>query len=202
MTDDLTEIDGVGPAIAEQLRGAGYETTDDVMAADVDDLADVHMLGESSAKAILEDDEEGQGKGRPAGFTDDLARRAIEAARKGKSESGIEREVGVGDRTIFGDGGWLDQDLTYVTDDGQRRDFSRVLRRARGDGEDQWIEEGRSEDGDSSFAKFMLSTSYDYVKTEKREIDADVDADVDTTYDVTAEFVTYSAEDDDTDGDE
>lgn len=63
MTDDLTEIDGVGPAIAEQLRDADFETVQDVQQAGVDELAAVHMLGESSAKAIIEGDE--QGKGRP-----------------------------------------------------------------------------------------------------------------------------------------
>ena len=50
MTEDLTDIDGVGPALAEQLRGAGFETVADVHDADVDDLAGVHLLGEKSAK--------------------------------------------------------------------------------------------------------------------------------------------------------
>ena len=38
MTEDLTDIDGVGDAIAEQLRDAGYDTVADVLAASVDDL--------------------------------------------------------------------------------------------------------------------------------------------------------------------
>jgi len=54
--DNLTSINGVGDAIAEQLRDAGFETVADVKNATVDELADVHMLGEASAKAILGDD--------------------------------------------------------------------------------------------------------------------------------------------------
>jgi hypothetical protein len=126
--------------------------------------------------------------GRPSEFTDDLARAAIDAAETGKSESGVEREVGVGERTIFGPDGWVNQDLTFVGADGTERDFSRALRRARARGEDEWIDEGRGENGDSSFAKFMLSTSYGYVKTEKREVDMDADVDGD----VTAEFIAFT----------
>lgn len=110
-------------------------------------------------------------QGSPSTFCDEDARIAVEAARKGKSESGVEREVGVGEGTIFGKGGWLDQEHTYTDVKGNERDFFRSLRRARSTGEDGWIEEGRGEDGDSSFAKFMLSTSYEYVKTEKQELE-------------------------------
>lgn len=56
MTEDLTEIDGVGDAIAEQLHEAGFETVADVQDASVDELADVHLIGEASAKAILNGD--------------------------------------------------------------------------------------------------------------------------------------------------
>ena len=45
MTEDLTDIDGVGPAIAEQLRESGFETVADVLAASVDDLAGVRRSG-------------------------------------------------------------------------------------------------------------------------------------------------------------
>jgi hypothetical protein len=130
--------------------------------------------------------------GRPSTFTDDLARMAIAAAEKGKSERGIEREVGVGRDTIFSENGWIEQGHTFTDADGTTRKFSVAIERARARGEDEWIREGRGDDGDSSFAKFMLSTSYGYIKTEKREVDMDVDA----THDVTADFVTYGADDD------
>ena len=38
MTEDLTDIDGVGPAIADHLREAGFETVADVHDADVEAL--------------------------------------------------------------------------------------------------------------------------------------------------------------------
>ena len=118
---------------------------------------------------------DGGGFGRPTEYTEEKAHIAINAARSGKSRAGVEREVGVGRDTIFGDGGWIDQDHTFVDEDGNTRHFSVALRRARGDGEDTWIGQGRHPDADSSFAKFMLATSYDYVKTERREVDADVE---------------------------
>ena len=80
MTEDLTDIDGVGPAIAEQLRGAGFETVADVLAASVDDLAGVHMLGESSAKAILGDDD-GATKGKDFALDEDDHDTLIEIGR-------------------------------------------------------------------------------------------------------------------------
>jgi len=181
MTDGLTTIDGVGEAIAEQLREAGFATVADVEDATVDELADVHLIGEASATAILDGDGKAHG-GRPSTFTDELARRAIQAAEKGKSEAGIEREVGVGDRTIFGDDGWIDQGLTYEDEAGGEREFSRALRRARGRGEDDWIKQGRDDDGDSSFAKFMLASSYGYKKTEKREVTGDGGGPVEVTF--------------------
>lgn len=127
-------------------------------------------------------DDDVENPGRPSTFTDELARRAIDAAETGKSEAGIEREVGVGDRTIFGDDGWVDQGHTFVDEDGQKRDFSRALRRARARGEDEWLDEGRGEDGDSSFAKFMLASSYDYKKTEKHEHTGDGGGPVEVTW--------------------
>jgi len=173
MTDALTELDGVGPGIAEQLRESGFETVDDVLDADVEELAAVHMLGESSAAAIL-DGEDG-GRGRPTGFTDEAARAALEAARRGKSKRGCERAAGVGKGTITDVGGWLDQNPTFTDADGEQKQFFGAFERARDEGEDRWIEGGALEDSgvDSSFAKFMLASSYDYKKTEKREHSGD-----------------------------
>lgn len=143
--------------------------TDDICGAEcVDGSECQHPAGSCPVPSHADGDAENP-QGSPSTFTDEDARLAIGAARKGKSESGIEREVGVGEGTIYGDGGWVDQELTYVDENGQERDFSRALRRARSEGEDGWIREGRGENGDSSFAKFMLASSYDYKKTEKRE---------------------------------
>ena len=150
MTEDLTEIDGVGDAIAEQLREAGFETVADVEDATVDDLADVHLIGEASAKAILDGDDEAHG-GRPSmlnEYEDDL----LAAAREGLTYEGIARVAGVGVSTLHE---WRDD----------HEDFSESLERARAKAERDLIE-----DVD---AKFVLERSYGYVKTERLEADID-----------------------------
>jgi hypothetical protein len=105
-----------------------------------------------------------------AKFTDERARLAIEAARDGKSIAGCERAAGVGKGTIGDGGGWLDQNLTYKTENGLVANFSGAFAQARGKGEDVWIAEGCGEYGDASFAKFMLASSHGYKKTEQREL--------------------------------
>ena len=116
------------------------------------------------------------GRGRPTKFNDKRARKAIEAAKKGKSESGCERAAGVTRGTI---NNWLDKGFTFEDESGKERDFFTAFAHARAQGEDQWIREGRSPEGDSSFAKFMLNTSYDYKETEKREVEHSDDSDTD-----------------------
>lgn len=101
-------------------------------------------------------DDENDGRGRPE-LLDEYRDEVLKAARQGKSISGCGREAGVDESTIRG---WLER----------HADFSRAFKRARAEGEDEWIREGRGPDGDSSFAKFMLNTSYDYKETEKREV--------------------------------
>jgi len=149
MTEDLTSIDGVGPAIAEQLREAGFETVADVEGATVDELAAVHMLGESSAKAILGDD--ASGKGRPSKlkkYKDEI----FAAAREGLTYEGIARVAGVGVATLRE---WRDE----------YEDFSAALERERAKAERELIEDVAAE--------FVLERSYGYVKTERLEADID-----------------------------
>lgn len=115
------------------------------------------------------------GHGRPsklAEYEDDI----LQAAREGLTYEGIARVAGVGVRTLHD---WRDE----------HDDFSQSLERARSKAERDLIQGVDPE--------FVLERSYGYVKTEKREID--MDADVDATHDVTADFVTYSPEDDDGD---
>ena len=152
MTEDLTSIDGVGPAIAEQLRDAGFETAGDVHGADVDELADVHLIGQASAEAILEGDDEAHG-GRPSKleeYKDDI----LAAAEQGLTYEGIARVAGVGVSTLHE---WRNQ----------HDQFSESLERARARAERELIQEVDPQ--------FVLERSYDYVKTERREIEADVD---------------------------
>lgn len=108
-------------------------------------------------------------RGRPSKFTDKRARLAIEAAREeSKSKRGCERDAGVAKGTIDN---WLEQGHTFKTEDGLIANFFTAFTRARGDGESKCIQKARSEDGDASFERFMLASSYDYKKTEKREVE-------------------------------
>lgn len=117
------------------------------------------------------------GHGRPS-LLEEYEEDILDAARQGLTYEGIARVAGIGVSTLHD---WRDQ----------HDDFSEALERARGEGERRLIGEADAE--------FILERSYDYVKTERREVD--MDADVDATHDVTAEFVTYSPGDD-VDGDE
>ena len=162
MTEDLTDIDGVGPAIAEQLRGAGFETVADVLAASVDDLAGVHMLGESSAKAILGDDD-GATKGKDFALDEGDHDTLTEAAETGLSKRGCARAAGVSHTALQR---YLDA----------HDDFRASFAQARSRGETELIVGGlRDEDFDTSMAKFILATSFDYKKTEKREVEGSME---------------------------
>lgn len=167
MTDELTNLDGIGPATAETLREAGFETVEGVKVATVDELSEVHGIGEASAKSILEDNTDAT-RGRPSEFNDDRAREVINAAQQGLSKAGCARAAGVSHTTLQN---WLDNDDLQFTDgDGVGRDFVAAFRRARNVGELELVSGGlRDEDVNSQMAKFLLSTSFDYVKTERRE---------------------------------
>ncbi|NLV11893.1 hypothetical protein [Haloarcula argentinensis] len=112
------------------------------------------------------------GHGRPSlleEHEDDI----LAAAREGLTYEGIARVAGIGVSTLHD---WRDE----------YGDFSEALERARSEAERELIQDVDAE--------FVLERSYGYVKTEKREVD--MDADVDASHDVTADFVTYSPEDD------
>lgn len=105
--------------------------------------------------------------GRPTKFTDERAQRAVEAARKGLSKSGCARAAGVEPQTILN---WEDDILTFETADGDQAEFFDAFRRARSEGESRLVDGGLYDDEtDSSMAKFLLASSFDYRKTEKRE---------------------------------
>ena len=119
--------------------------------------------------------------GRPSKFTEDRCEDILEAARRGTTVEGCARAAGIGVSTLYD---WLD-DFS---------EFSESFNRARAKGEQRLVEEVAIED-----PKFILERSYDYVKTEKREVDMDASHSFDAAEGVTAEFVTYEEA---TDGDE
>lgn len=54
MEENLEELPGVGPAIAERLREAGYRTISSLAVATVEELREVAEVGETQAKKIIE----------------------------------------------------------------------------------------------------------------------------------------------------
>jgi hypothetical protein len=108
--------------------------------------------------------------GRPSKFNDERARDAIEAARQSKSLGGCARAAGISKQGFISR--WLEnEDLTFTDTEGRERRFVDAFADAREDGETVLVQGGlRNDNVDTSMAKFLLSTSYDYVKTERREL--------------------------------
>jgi transposase-like protein len=95
--------------------------------------------------------------GRPSKFDEDRKADILQAARNGTTVEGCARAAGIHHSTLYE---WLDE---YP-------EFSEAFERARAKGEQRLVEDVVDED-----PKFILERSYDYVKTERREIEADVD---------------------------
>ena len=94
---ELTTIDGVGPALAEQLQAAGFETAEDVRDADVDSLVAVKGIGETSARGMIEGDVETT-RGRPARLVQEphILEEIKELAELPISDKGVIRLSGIG----------------------------------------------------------------------------------------------------------
>lgn len=118
--------------------------------------------------------------GRPSQL-EDVYDDVMDAAERGLTYEGIARVAGIGLSTL---NDWRDK----------HDEFAQELEQKRAVGEMRLVDRVVEEK-----PEFILERSYDYIKTEKREIDADVDQNIDTAEGVTAEFVTYSPE---SDGDE
>lgn len=146
MTEDLTTLRGVGPKIAEALEAAGFETPDEVLEADVDELTEAEHVGESTAKAILNEETSGY-KGRPSKL-DDHWGDIMAAAAEGLTMEGIARVAGVGVSTL---NDWRREN----------EEFAEALRRNRAKGERELIQDADAE--------FILERSYGYTK--EQEID-------------------------------
>ena len=102
-------------------------------------------------------------QGRDFSITDDDHDAILDAASEGLSKAGCARAAGVDKASL----------LRYLD---AHPEFRTAFRRARREGESQLVRDGlRDPDVDSSMAKFLLSTSFDYIKTERRELGGDVD---------------------------
>lgn len=115
-------------------------------------------------------DDQLDGGGAPSKFDDEAAEAAFEAARQSKSKAGCARAAGVDPATLQR---WVERNPTLT--DG--REFRKTFARARRDGETVLVQGGlRNDEVDTSMAKFLLATSFDYVK--KQEIEHSGDAPV------------------------
>lgn len=110
--------------------------------------------------------------GRPSKYTEERAREAIDAAADGFSKAGCARAAGVGEQTLLD---WLAEDHAV---DGEN--FSEAFMRARHKGERTLVKgplvdhpdaPGGGPEVDGQHARFLLATSFDYQKTEKRELE-------------------------------
>lgn len=152
-----------------------------------------HPAGSCPVPSHSDDDVDANPQGRPSKFTDERARDAIDAAREGLSKAGCERAAGIGDGTL---NNWLEADPTFETEAGEQRQFFRAFRRARRAGETELIEGGLYEDDvDSSMAKFLLASSFDYKKTEQREVTGEGGGPVEVAISETIVETPHSAED-------
>jgi len=133
--------------------------------------------------------------GRPNKFTDERAEDAIQAAREGFSKAGCARAAGVTPPTL---NNWLDANPDY--DGGE---FLQAFTRARHKGERVLLQGALYDEPEEQqkhtrtvndqHARFLLSTSFDYVKTERKELTGEdggaieVDSDVVTVTEATDE---------------
>jgi len=113
-------------------------------------------------------DEPAPDGGRDFSISEDDHDAILEAARNGVSETGCARAAGVTS--------WAQLDR-YLD---AHPEFRSAFVRARNEGERTLVEGGlRDDDMDSQHARFLLSTSFDYVKTERREVEHSDDSDTD-----------------------
>lgn len=104
--------------------------------------------------------------GRDFTITEDDHDDILEAARLGMSKAGCARAAGVAPNQLN----------RYLQSD-EKADFRQAFMRARYQGEQRLIEgpmfndEEARREMDGQHARFLLSTSFDYVKTEKKELE-------------------------------
>jgi NAD-dependent DNA ligase len=152
--DSLEDIPGIGSEIADNLQAAGFETPEDVLAADADELADVELIGDSSAKAILNEETSGnRGKGSTV---DEHIDEIIEHARKPISHRGVFRQAPICRSTH--------QEWMKKAEDGREpyATYKQRYEEARAEAEEQLVEDGLYGGADSSLVKFLLKATHDY----------------------------------------
>lgn len=91
--------------------------------------------------------------GRKSKFTEDRVSNILDAAEAGTTIEGCARAAGIHHSTLYQ---WLDE----------KEEFSEAFQRARSKGERELLDKVADKD-----PKFVLERSYEYIKTEKREVE-------------------------------
>jgi len=173
MSNDLTDLPNVGPARADDLRAAGFDTTAGVRDADSEALTAISGIGDELASAIQNEEPNLKGAGETHKldeYRDDL----IEAAHIPQTKEGIARDAGITYRGL----------QNYLS---ESPEFAAAFRRARGRAEDALIMASMGDRGplntliedsdanleiDDKMVQWLLSRSFGYVETERKEVDA------------------------------
>lgn len=170
MTDDLTQINNVGPETAENLRAAGFETCAEVRDASVEELTDVELIGEDIAKSIVHDDAR-HGRGAPT--VDEHIDDIVAHARKPISDRGVIRLSDIGWSTHQE---WMDKDIEpFAT-------YQERYANARAESEFELTKKGLEGDYDSSLVKFLLKATHDYDDKQTVEHEGDGLGDVHVSF--------------------
>jgi AcrR family transcriptional regulator len=100
--------------------------------------------------------------GRPSKF-DDCREDILDAARDPIKTRDVARTAGVGKSTLYD---WLDE----------HDNFSDAFRRARSQAARGLVKRGLDDpDTDTRMVTFLLERTFDYIKTERREVDGELD---------------------------
>jgi NAD-dependent DNA ligase len=153
---DLTTIDGVGPTIADNLRAAGFDSVDAVQDADPEELAEVDLIGMSTARAMVGED--GNTRGRESDVHDHLDE--IERlAKKPISDRGVIR---------LSDISWKTHKRWRNKDGEEYERYRDVWETSRGVAEAKLADEVAKND-----PRFLLERAFDYTKEQKIEHEGD-----------------------------
>lgn len=179
MTDDdeLTDISGVGPTIAENLRAAGFDSVKAVQEADVNELADVELIGESSAEAIINDERGHRGREPTVEEHIDDIRPHLE---KPISDRAAIAQSPIGRQTHKE---WMRK---------ERQPYERyqeMYEEARAIAEERLVQNGLTNEYDSSLVKFLLKATHGYEDKKTVEHDGEADLGGGTTVVLDSEYV-------------
>lgn len=138
-------------------------TSDDICGAECVDGTECHHPAGSCPVPSHSDPTAENPHGRDFSLSEDDHADILDAAQGGMSKSGCARAAGVDEKNL----------RRYLE---AHPHFRRAFMRARHEGEKKLVSQPLMDgedapDMDGQHARFLLSTSFDYVKTEKRELE-------------------------------